>query len=104
MRYSMASPCSATQGRCSSVLLQGWRAQGGGEGTALYEEPVAIARGVLRQSCDEGWRAPLLPCITLQRGVGEFCAWLVPLLSCLSSAWAPGQGCGVWRGSVERAG
>jgi hypothetical protein len=68
MRYSMASPSSATQGRCNSVQLQGWTRGDGGGGTAPYsqthsppEVPSATglrARFALRQSCDEGWRLP----------------------------------------------
>ena len=72
------------------------RAQGGGEGAALYEEPVAIARGVLRQSCDEGWRAALLrvPCITAR------CRRLLRM-ACAAAAVVPvkrvGARTGLWR-------
>lgn len=43
MRYSMASPSSATQGRCNSVALQGWT-RGDGGGTAPYSLASTSAR------------------------------------------------------------
>ena len=106
MRYSMASPSSATQGRCNSVQLQGWT-RGDGGGTAPYRRTSLLesrpatglpARIALRQSCDEGWqlpwRVPEVPC--MPRMVGEisesFGAWLM----LLSSAWEPRTG--LWRG------
>jgi hypothetical protein len=85
MRYSMPSPCSATQARCHSVQAQGWT-RGDGGGTAPYE--------MLESPCgNRAMRAGAAVVFALhrRRDVGEFWAWRV-LLSCLSSAWAPRTG------------
>jgi hypothetical protein len=88
MRYSMPSPCSATQARCNSVQLQGCTRGDGG-----VTAPNDDARVALRQSCDEGWPLPSAletPCIVGK--MSETFGARRVLLSCLSSAWKPRTG------------
>jgi hypothetical protein len=77
MRYSMPSPCSATQARCHSVQAQGWT-RGDGGGTAPYE--------MLESPCgNRAMRAGAAVVFALhrRRDVGEFwsvaCAAVVPV-------------------------